>query len=234
MVSVGRGSGGGRACLTVTAQPLGARVPIPCEGCRRPPARPCAATAAPPRDAGSARPASPAPRAGRSMSAASDTYILIKDIKPGLKNLNVIFIVLEIGKWRPVRPTPGSPTRVPRGGDGGCWRGRATPVSVCPPLSRASPPPPPLPPRRASHQDEGRARGEVLQSGGQDGQHHHLRVGRDRRPHPAGGHHPPDQRVRMGPGPRLASLPRLGGSPLSPRRRCRVVSGLRPPSERHG
>ncbi|NXP48484.1 SOSB2 protein, partial [Heliornis fulica] len=32
------------------------------------------------------------------MSAASDTYFLIKDIKPGLKNLNVIFIVLEIGK----------------------------------------------------------------------------------------------------------------------------------------
>ncbi|XP_009944949.1 PREDICTED: SOSS complex subunit B2 [Leptosomus discolor] len=30
------------------------------------------------------------------MSAASDTYFLIKDIKPGLKNLNVIFIVLEI------------------------------------------------------------------------------------------------------------------------------------------
>ncbi|NXY75710.1 SOSB2 protein, partial [Glareola pratincola] len=44
------------------------------------------------------------------MSAASDTYILIKDIKPGLKNLNVIFIVLEIGKWRPARPTPGPPT----------------------------------------------------------------------------------------------------------------------------
>ncbi|KAM9380504.1 SOSS complex subunit B2 [Phaethornis superciliosus] len=32
------------------------------------------------------------------MSAASDTYHLIKDIKPGLKNLNVIFIVLEIGR----------------------------------------------------------------------------------------------------------------------------------------
>ncbi|KAJ7416185.1 SOSS complex subunit B2 [Willisornis vidua] len=32
------------------------------------------------------------------MSAASDTYFLIKDIKPGLKNLNVIFIVLEIGR----------------------------------------------------------------------------------------------------------------------------------------
>ncbi|XP_027492599.1 SOSS complex subunit B2 [Chiroxiphia lanceolata] len=32
------------------------------------------------------------------MSVASDTYFLIKDIKPGLKNLNVIFIVLEIGR----------------------------------------------------------------------------------------------------------------------------------------
>ncbi|NWH64338.1 SOSB2 protein, partial [Geococcyx californianus] len=32
------------------------------------------------------------------MSAASYTYHLIKDIKPGLKNLNVIFIVLEIGR----------------------------------------------------------------------------------------------------------------------------------------
>ncbi|XP_042301604.1 SOSS complex subunit B2 isoform X2 [Sceloporus undulatus] len=32
------------------------------------------------------------------MSMANDTYIFIKDIKPGLKNLNVIFIVLEIGR----------------------------------------------------------------------------------------------------------------------------------------
>lgn len=182
VVSVWRGSGGGRACRTVTAQPLGARVPVPCEGRRCPPARPRAASA-PLRDAGSARPASPHPRAGRSMSAASDTYFLIKDIKPGLKNLNVIFIVLEIGKWRPARPTPGPPTRVTAGGGAG---------GAVPPLSRASP-------RRASHQDQGRARGEVLQGGRQDGQHHHLRVGRDRRPHPAGGHHPPDQRVRTGP-----------------------------------
>ncbi|NWW95422.1 SOSB2 protein, partial [Rhynochetos jubatus] len=53
------------------------------------------------------------------MSAASDTYHLIKDIKPGLKNLNVIFIVLEIGKWRPARPTPAPPTRDPRGYGGG-------------------------------------------------------------------------------------------------------------------
>lgn len=138
VVSVGSGGGGGRACRTVTAQPLGARVPVPCEGCRCPPARPCAAAAAAPlRDAGSARPASPAPRAGRSMSAASDTYHLIKDIKPGLKNLNVIFIVLEIGKWRPARPTPGPPTRVPRGVGG--WRGRVAPLPPGPPEPRFSP-----------------------------------------------------------------------------------------------
>lgn len=84
-----------------------------------PPARLCAAAAVAPRDAGSARPVSPAPRVGRIMSAASDTYFLIKDIKPGLKNLNVIFIVLEIGKWRPARPTPGPPMRVTRGTGGG-------------------------------------------------------------------------------------------------------------------
>lgn len=130
VVSVWRGSGGGRACRTVTAQPLGARVPIPCEGRRCPPARTRAAST-PPRDAGSARPASPHPRAGRSMSAASDTYFLIKDIKPGLKNLNVIFIVLEIGKWRPARPTPGPPTRVTAGGGAG--------GAVPPPEPRFSP-----------------------------------------------------------------------------------------------
>uniref|UniRef100_K7G104 SOSS complex subunit B2 n=2 Tax=Pelodiscus sinensis TaxID=13735 RepID=K7G104_PELSI len=33
-----------------------------------------------------------------SMSMANDTYHFIKDIKPGLKNLNVVFIVLEIGR----------------------------------------------------------------------------------------------------------------------------------------
>ncbi|XP_064371181.1 SOSS complex subunit B2 isoform X1 [Dromaius novaehollandiae] len=32
------------------------------------------------------------------MSAASETCLFIKDIKPGLKNLNVVFIVLEIGR----------------------------------------------------------------------------------------------------------------------------------------
>ncbi|XP_068804388.1 SOSS complex subunit B2 isoform X2 [Struthio camelus] len=32
------------------------------------------------------------------MSVASETYLFIKDIKPGLKNLNVVFIVLEIGR----------------------------------------------------------------------------------------------------------------------------------------
>lgn len=96
--------------------------------------------------------------------------------------------------WRSVSgarhaPPPGRPrvSRVAGWGGGGAV---SRPDS---PLSRRFP-------RRASHQDEGRARSEVLQSGGQDGQHHHLRVGRDRRPHPAGGHHPPDQRVRMGPG----------------------------------
>ncbi|XP_020375483.2 SOSS complex subunit B2-like isoform X1 [Rhincodon typus] len=32
------------------------------------------------------------------MSMANDTYAFVKDIKPGMKNLNVIFIVLEIGR----------------------------------------------------------------------------------------------------------------------------------------
>ncbi|XP_025905358.1 SOSS complex subunit B2 isoform X1 [Nothoprocta perdicaria] len=32
------------------------------------------------------------------MSAASEGFLFIKDIKPGLKNLNVVFIVLEIGR----------------------------------------------------------------------------------------------------------------------------------------
>uniref|UniRef100_A0A8D0E3J9 SOSS complex subunit B2 n=1 Tax=Salvator merianae TaxID=96440 RepID=A0A8D0E3J9_SALMN len=32
------------------------------------------------------------------MSMANESYLFIKDIKPGLKNLNVIFIVLEIGR----------------------------------------------------------------------------------------------------------------------------------------
>ncbi|XP_067843861.1 SOSS complex subunit B2-like [Heptranchias perlo] len=32
------------------------------------------------------------------MSTANDTYAFVKDIKPGMKNLNVIFIVLEIGR----------------------------------------------------------------------------------------------------------------------------------------
>ncbi|XP_044287922.1 SOSS complex subunit B2 [Varanus komodoensis] len=32
------------------------------------------------------------------MSMANETYLFIKDIKPGLKNLNVVFIVLEIGR----------------------------------------------------------------------------------------------------------------------------------------
>lgn len=71
-------------------------VPALCEGCRCP--WPCSAAAAP-RDAGSAlSPAGPVPPSGRSMSAASDAYVFIKDIKPGLKNLNVVFIVLEIGR----------------------------------------------------------------------------------------------------------------------------------------
>lgn len=73
------------------------------------------------------------------MSAASDTYLLIKDIKPGLKNLNVIFIVLEIGKWRPARPTPGPPTRVTRGGGGGGLAGPCPPPRSPPPEPRFSP-----------------------------------------------------------------------------------------------
>ncbi|KAM8806507.1 SOSB2 protein, partial [Eudromia elegans] len=32
------------------------------------------------------------------MSAANEAFLFIKDIKPGLKNLNVVFIVLEIGR----------------------------------------------------------------------------------------------------------------------------------------
>ncbi|XP_007420455.1 SOSS complex subunit B2 [Python bivittatus] len=32
------------------------------------------------------------------MSMANETYLFIKDIKPGLKNVNVVFIVLEIGR----------------------------------------------------------------------------------------------------------------------------------------
>ncbi|XP_038605480.1 SOSS complex subunit B2 isoform X2 [Tachyglossus aculeatus] len=32
------------------------------------------------------------------MNGAGDPYLFIKDIKPGLKNLNVVFIVLEIGR----------------------------------------------------------------------------------------------------------------------------------------
>ncbi|XP_041057413.1 SOSS complex subunit B2 isoform X3 [Carcharodon carcharias] len=32
------------------------------------------------------------------MSMTNDTYAFVKDIKPGMKNLNVIFIVLEIGR----------------------------------------------------------------------------------------------------------------------------------------
>uniref|UniRef100_A0A670YPM6 SOSS complex subunit B2 n=1 Tax=Pseudonaja textilis TaxID=8673 RepID=A0A670YPM6_PSETE len=32
------------------------------------------------------------------MSMANETYLCIKDIKPGLKNVNVVFIVLEIGR----------------------------------------------------------------------------------------------------------------------------------------
>ncbi|XP_070588236.1 SOSS complex subunit B2 [Erythrolamprus reginae] len=32
------------------------------------------------------------------MSMANETYLFIKDIKPGLKNINLVFIVLEIGR----------------------------------------------------------------------------------------------------------------------------------------
>lgn len=38
------------------------------------------------------------------MSMANETYFFIKDIKPGLKNLNLVFIVLEIGKSGPSEP----------------------------------------------------------------------------------------------------------------------------------
>ncbi len=30
---------------------------------------------------------------------SNEGVILIKDVKPGSKNLNIVFIVLEIGKW---------------------------------------------------------------------------------------------------------------------------------------
>lgn len=131
-----RGGGGRRGSAPRSAS--GPRCPCPRPRVRAAgaptPARPRAAAA--PRDAGSARPAGPVPPAGRSMSAASDAYLFIKDIKPGLKNLNVVFIVLEIGKWRPARRpahAPGCP-RVSRGGWGG-------PGAVCggraPPQGRA-------------------------------------------------------------------------------------------------
>lgn len=66
------------------------------------------------------------------MNGVNDPPLFIKDIKPGLKNLNVVFIVLEIGKWG---PQPGS--HPPRSGQEGS----------APPLPRAgsSPPPPPRP-----------------------------------------------------------------------------------------
>ncbi|XP_042192220.1 SOSS complex subunit B2 [Callorhinchus milii] len=32
------------------------------------------------------------------MNLINDTYVFVKDIKPGMKNLNVVFIVLEIGR----------------------------------------------------------------------------------------------------------------------------------------
>lgn len=106
--------------------------PRPVWGLPVPPARPRSAAAAP-RDAGTApSPASPVPPAGRSMSAASDAYVFIKDIKPGLKNLNVVFIVLEIGKWRP--PRPARAAHVPRS------RGLAAPC----PATRFPPPSLPL------------------------------------------------------------------------------------------
>lgn len=39
------------------------------------------------------------------MNGVNDPPLFIKDIKPGLKNLNVVFIVLEIGKWG-LQPAP--------------------------------------------------------------------------------------------------------------------------------
>lgn len=147
---LGSRGGGGRRGSGPPRSASGPRCPCPRPRVRAAgaptPARPCAAAA--PRDAGSARPAGPVPPAGRSMSAASDAYLFIKDIKPGLKNLNVVFIVLEIGKWRPARRpahAPGCP-RVARGGWGG-------PGAVC--GSRAPPPTP-----------QGRARGPAVVPGG--------------------------------------------------------------------
>lgn len=61
-----------------------------------------------------------------SMLGVNDPPLFIKDIKAGLKNLNVVFIVLEIGKWGP-QPAP---------------RPRA--------FGLLPPPPPPAPPRAPS------------------------------------------------------------------------------------
>lgn len=46
-------------------------------------------------------PAPPRPRTCLAMNGLGDPPVFIKDIKPGQKNLNVVFIVLEIGKWGP-------------------------------------------------------------------------------------------------------------------------------------
>jgi len=92
--------------------------------------------------------------------------------------------------WRSVSGGPHAPPGPSTSRGAAAWPRRAP--------QSAFPLPSFLPSRRARHQEQGRARGEVQQGGRQDGQHHHLRVGRDWQPHPAGGHHPPHQRVRRG------------------------------------
>lgn len=56
------------------------------------------------------------------MNRVNDPLIFIRDIKPGLKNLNVVFIVLEIGKWG-LQPTP-PPAVSPGAGDRGAAAAR--------------------------------------------------------------------------------------------------------------
>lgn len=71
------------------------------------------------------------------MNGVNDPPLFIKDIKPGLKNLNVVFIVLEIGKWG---QQPASPpcVRPGTGGKGAAAASRGLP-SPFPPFPLPSP-----------------------------------------------------------------------------------------------
>ena len=71
------------------------------------------------------------------MNGVNDPPLFIKDIKPGLKNLNVVFIVLEIGKWGP-QPTPPPAVRPGARGKGAAAASRGLP-SPFPTFSLPSP-----------------------------------------------------------------------------------------------